>query len=188
MELLTDGKILANYDLRSMLSRVTDVVAFDGPILTLYKNKLGGALYLLDWVDVDENGNYWLIYRVSKERLEAFVNGTMSHLDLFKDDEDFCYIVQIDAEAKWKQLQKVPKSSIPTPLLPSAEIFFQPSDCPDFNHLKAALKGLTSNVSPMKMYRIKAPAFIYPDHTLWEKLRHFADSNAKLHFKRFVKV
>jgi hypothetical protein len=45
--------------------RVEDLIYFDGPLLVHYTNQRQQD-YLYHWVDNDEDGNRWLIYRVAQ--------------------------------------------------------------------------------------------------------------------------
>ena len=90
------NEIPSNLDFQNLLVRIVDVVNFEGPLLTLFENRENKHIYLLDWVDSDAEHNRWLLYKTSVTILNKFINGLISHYDLFISNEMCCYSVDFD--------------------------------------------------------------------------------------------
>lgn len=130
------GKILDNLRLQNLYVRIVDVVNFEGPLLTLFENIKNKHLYLFDWVDRDSQCNRWLVYRCNPTSLDKFINEKISHFELFHSDEPYCFVVDIDKNLNWNNLQQIEKNNLPVNYLPSKEDFFEKYDCPNFIKLE----------------------------------------------------
>lgn len=69
---------------------------YDGPLLVL--TRVGAALYLVLWCDVDDETHRWLAVRISRDRLDAFGMGTVTLRSMFARPADGCVFV-LDATA-----------------------------------------------------------------------------------------
>lgn len=138
------GKIVAHQEFQNLLIRVADVVNMDGPLLTLFLHA-NRQLYLLDWVDRDAQSNRWLIYRTNKVLLNRFLNRDISHYQLLMSDESYVFKIDIDNKLDWNNCLQVPKKSLPNSYLPSKDVFFEKSDCPNFPRLSAFLNPVKNS-------------------------------------------
>ncbi len=129
------GEIVENIELQNTLVRIVDIVNFEGPLLTLFENFKNRHLYLFDWIDKDAQYNRWLVYRCDHSMLNKFIKNELSHDDLFKSDESFCYVVNMGQNAKWQNIQKLEKSDLPNIYRPTKNDFFDKEDCPNLNKL-----------------------------------------------------
>lgn len=141
------GKILDYHLLQNLFVRIIDIVNFEGPLLTLFENIKNKHLYLFDWVDKDSQFNRWLVYRCNPTILDKFINEKNSHFELFHSDEPYCFIVDIDKNLNWNNLQKIEKDNLPISYHPSKEDFFEKCDCPNFNKLEQYLLKKPSKYS-----------------------------------------
>lgn len=145
------SNILDEFKLKNSLNRIVDVVNFEGPLLTLYKDINNRYLYLLDWVDRDSAFNRWLIYRCNSITLDKFIQGKISHQELFLSDENYCYVVDIDKNYIWNNSQEINKRNLPPNYIPVEDAFFEEADCPNFSKLKRFLNEVKvsqkSNIS-----------------------------------------
>ncbi|GEM_PF-492692 len=78
------------------LTKVADLEYFEGPLLSLFKNNKGDQ-YLYYWCDCDELVNRWLVFRVSDEKINAFLSKRISLRDLILQPADnFLFSVDLD--------------------------------------------------------------------------------------------
>lgn len=131
------NKIPSNLDFQNSLVRIVDIVNFEGPLLTLFENRENKHIYLLDWIDSDATFNRWLLYKSNATTLNKFINGLVSHYDLFITNELFCYTIDIDANLNWNNQNKVQKKDLPQNYVPKKNVFFDEYDCPNLGSLEA---------------------------------------------------
>lgn len=107
------------------LTKVSDLVYFDGPLLSHYLSP-GRDNYLYHWVDVDDNFNRWLIFRVSSDRLQAFVNKRISLYKIITEPDDhFVYKVDIDPNFENQNVMIVYPENIPDTYLPTKQLVYE---------------------------------------------------------------
>jgi hypothetical protein len=152
-----NGKIL-DIQLQNSFVRVVDIMNFEGPLLTLFQDKNNNSLYLFDWVDKNNEYNRWLVYLCDPFKLKEYINGKISHFDLFMSNDSYCYKIDIDENINWSQPQFILKKDLPASYYPSKTSFFEKSDCPDFNTVEQLLDQFTdiSPSLPPSKYSIKA--------------------------------
>ncbi|WP_027002514.1 DUF6575 domain-containing protein [Hugenholtzia roseola] len=123
------------------LRRVGNLLYFEGPLLSLFKEKGGVHFYLFDWVDSSQDANRWLIYRVSIQSISDFLDKKISHLELFKNRNlDKIYVVDISrGNESFYDYQAYELQQLPANYLPNADNFFEPSDSPDLEAIKVAI-------------------------------------------------
>jgi len=81
-----EGIRLENFWLTD-LRRVADLIYYDGPILSHFKNNQGDD-YLYCWSDADEIYNRWLIFRVSRQSLNKYLTRQLSLRELMLNSAD----------------------------------------------------------------------------------------------------
>lgn len=123
------------------LLRVGDLIYFDGPMLTLFMHSGTGYFYLFDWVDRDQDVNRWLMYKVNAVDLMKYINGKISHYDLFDRSPDrkvyFADIANRDTDFDQYNLYLL--DSVPDCYIPLKENYFDPNDCPSLERIKAVI-------------------------------------------------
>lgn len=121
--------------------RVGDLSFYEGPLLSIFEDINSGYLYLFDWADRDKNFNRWLIYRVSSKFLMHFLNGKISHLELFKcRPNDQIYFSDIDSNNKhFFHYGAFEIINLPSNYLPNNDNFFDPCDCNSYEKIKSAI-------------------------------------------------
>ncbi len=129
------------FEQQSSYIRIADVMNYEGPLLTLFLNSKDDQLYLLDWFDVGDTYNRWLIYRTTPICIDKYISKKISTLDLFMRGEATCTSVDVDTEYRWTNPQVLIKSEIPSEDLPSKDAFFNKVDCPDLPKLQEFLKS-----------------------------------------------
>lgn len=102
------------------LTHVTDLIYFDGPLLSHFKSKTGGD-YFYYWCDVDENYNRWLVFEV--ENLYQYLTGEVSLRELIEDANPI-YIVDIDDDLQYHRNIRL-AGSLPESYLPDADSYYE---------------------------------------------------------------
>lgn len=98
-----NGILLNSFPLKELI-KVSDLIYFDGPLLSHFQTK-NKDNYLFYWVDVNETHNRWLILRTSLDKLQAFVGKKISLLELVQHpDDNFLYKVDISANLNYENV------------------------------------------------------------------------------------
>lgn len=95
------------------LKKVSDLVYYDGPLLSHYSNDSDN--YLFYWVDTDDTYNRWLVFRVSIEQINGYLNNELILLDVIKNSlDDFVYSVDIDNDLNYHNIKILSYDELPT--------------------------------------------------------------------------
>lgn len=106
------------------LNFIADLTYFEGPLLSLFKNETGDS-YLYYWCDVDENYNRWIIFRLSKAKLESYIFEKLSLNDLILSPSDgFVYIVDIDGNLQYSNIYLIQPDKLPELYIPESDSFY----------------------------------------------------------------
>ncbi len=106
------------------LVKVSDLVYYDGPLLSHYQS-LSGEDYLFYWVDTDNNYNRWLIVNVSIIKLQDYLNRKISLNQLITElDAGLVYKVDIDKEIKYHNFELLYIYELPESYLPNKNSFY----------------------------------------------------------------
>jgi len=117
------GSKLDHYPFRD-LTIVADLIYFDGPILSLFKNTRGDN-YLYCWSDSDEHYNRWAIFRVTDECLNLYLAGKVSLRELMLQPVDrWLYMVDIDDDLECRSPLMVSPVNLPQSYLPDKDSFY----------------------------------------------------------------
>jgi hypothetical protein len=149
MEIL-NGKNIDRLNFQNSLIRIADVQNFEGPLLTLFENTLDKHLYLFDWVDRDSQFNRWIVYRCKPNILQKFIHSEISHYDLLMSDETSCYAIDIDKNLSWNNIRTIKKTNLPEAYFPQKGVFFEKSDCPNFQKLEGFIGQIKINQKKQK--------------------------------------
>lgn len=113
---------LDNFPLK--LKIVTDLIYFDGPLLTLSENESGDS-YLYYWCDADENYNRWMILRLGNADLTSYIFKRLSLKDLILSPVDgFVYIADIDDELRYNNVWLIQPDKLPEQYIPEGDSFY----------------------------------------------------------------
>ncbi|TZF85002.1 hypothetical protein FW774_08530 [Pedobacter sp. BS3] len=123
------------------LVKVGDLSFYEGPLLSLFEELNTGHFYLFDWVDRDMKSNRWMIYRVAPRQLLEYINGNISHLELFNNrPNNSTYFTDIDHQNKpFFQYNACALKIIPDNYLPNDENFFDLSNCGSLEKIKSVI-------------------------------------------------
>lgn len=121
---LVDGIKLNNLLLKK-LKKVADLIYFDGPLLSHFKNKDGDS-YLYYWCDANENYNRWLVFRISDEDLNRYLIGKSSLREIITDPVDgFIYSADIDDNLQFHNVYMVQPADLPEAYIPEVDSFYE---------------------------------------------------------------
>ena len=138
----------------SGLTRIGDIIHFEGPLLSLYADESQSTLYLCDWVDRDEKYNRWLLYQVSAEPIFRFIHREISHSDLFNAIKGKLWTVDISKDLKQHNFREIPnKRHLSTAYFPQPDSFFEKADCPDFRKIDIYIRRSLFNELGRRMAR-----------------------------------
>jgi len=106
------------------LRKVSDLLYFDGPLLSHFvSDKYDNYLYY--WVEVDENFNRWLIFRVAFEDLEAYYQKKKTLQELILNPTDSClYSVDIDDNLQYHNIGMVYPQELPASYVPAQDSLY----------------------------------------------------------------
>lgn len=103
---------------------VSDLIYYDGPILSYFQDKEGES-YLFSWVDCDETFNRWLIIRTDFANILHYARrDTSLHDIVVEGGVQNLYIVDIDADVNYHNLQSVKLSDLPKEYIPAADVLY----------------------------------------------------------------
>ena len=112
------------------LSKVSDLIYFDGPFLSHFISEKGDN-YLYYWVDADEEYNRWLLIRTDIFTIQNYLERKISLFDVISNPNDgYLFQVDIDSDINYHNLLLVNPTDLPEDYLPSKDAFydFEPSD------------------------------------------------------------
>lgn len=136
--------------------RVGDLSFFEGPLLSLFEELDSGHLYLFDWIDRDQKSNRWLIYRVSPKHLLQFINGNISHLELFEKRPDKkVFFTDIDSYNKtFSFYDSFELENFPSKYYPNSDNFFDALDCNSIEKIKSVIVNSLSRQKSENEYSV----------------------------------
>jgi hypothetical protein len=104
--------------------KVSDLIYFDGPLLSHYTSEKGDN-YLYYWVDVDDTYNRWLIIRTDIFSIQQYLDKKIPLHSIVSDPNDgFVYAVDIDSNADYHNIRAVKINNLPENYLPSLDSFY----------------------------------------------------------------
>ncbi|WP_161889290.1 hypothetical protein [Pontibacter russatus] len=124
------------------LVKVKDLLYYDGPLLSHFIDEVEETHYFYLWVDYNEEFNRWLIFRVDEYDLVEYLVGIEPLQGLiWKNKNEFLYIVDIDADVNYYNPTIVRASDLPNSYIPDEFSYFN-SPIPEiYESLLATLKA-----------------------------------------------
>lgn len=101
-----------------------DLVAFDGPFLSLYKSEDGDDA-LFAWLDCDSKKNRWCILHIGRENLRAYLTRNATLLDLFKNSPSIV-IFETGATSRKSNFVLTSFEKFPADYVPSQDSYLLP--------------------------------------------------------------
>lgn len=104
--------------------KVSDLIYFEGPLLSHYISP-AGENYLFYWCDVDDLHNRWIIFRTDLLTIQNYVEKKISLKEIINHPtDDFVYIVDIDDNLCYNNVQLLLANEIPTEYIPQNNSYF----------------------------------------------------------------
>ena len=126
------------------LERISNLIEFDGPLLSHYKDKFDNQ-YLYYWVDQDKVNNRWLVWKVNMDFLYLYINVEIPLLTLFPKSGEMLFCIDIDNGIRYSKIVLTYSNLIPENYLPEPDAYFR-FEIPDVYaeqiNINSYLKGL----------------------------------------------
>lgn len=117
------------------LTKVADLLEYDGPILSHFKDD-HNYNYLYYWIDYDEDYNRWLVWKTSINQIKLYLFKDISLRNLIENsDNDFFFTVDIDENLNSNKVTAYYFDQLPIRYLPSVNSYYLIE--PDELYLKA---------------------------------------------------
>lgn len=106
------------------LTKVSDLIYFDGPLLSHYVHK-SGENYLSYWVDCDDKFQRWLVFKVGITSLQQYVDKRLSLFNVIRQlDDGLVYLVDVDVDGKTTTPKILFLNQLPDDYLPEADSYY----------------------------------------------------------------
>jgi hypothetical protein len=142
------------------LQKVFDLLEYDGPILSHFKDERGQN-FLFYWVDNDERVNRWLVWRVTDLQLYRYLRNEISLKEVMEEpNKEYIYSVEIDSNLNHQNILAIELSDLPQAYQLEETLFFE-SEIPvvydelfkaaeseDFYYQRLKETGLYFNIKP----------------------------------------
>lgn len=108
----------------SKLTKVADLIYFDGPLLSHYMSEKGDN-YLFHWVDSDDDYNRWIVIRTDIISIQQYLEKKINLRYLTTEANDgFVYSVDIDDELNYTNIKLVSIEDLPEDYVPTEESYY----------------------------------------------------------------
>ena len=108
----------------SSFTKVSDLIFYDGPLLSHFINEVGDN-YLYYWVDADDSYNRWVIVRTGITLIQDYLDKrTTLHDIITKPIDQFVYIVDIDDNVEYHNQRIVPVQNLPEEYTPMEDSYY----------------------------------------------------------------
>ncbi|CAM0557095.1 hypothetical protein EHLJMEHL_02183 [Vreelandella titanicae] len=115
------GKKIKGYSL-GIFTWNLDLIDFDGPLLSLFKDEKGND-YLFLWLDCDDSFNLWCIIPVERVFFEQYLNRGVSLLDIIKK-ADVLTVFKLNSKGRRSGFVSTQWSNLPEEYLPAEDSYF----------------------------------------------------------------
>jgi hypothetical protein len=157
------GIFLAQFPYEN-LSKVEDLMYYDGPILSHYKNYSNNKNYLFYWVDYDSDFNRWLVWELTELDLYDYLYKNYTLLDLIKD-ASLHLLLDVDDESEYKNIHLLTNFyQIPEKYVKGADVYYSFS-MPEIYKKASVYKKPTQILTRLRedgyIFRMKTDALDY---------------------------
>lgn len=126
--------------------KILDIEYYDGPMLSLFKDEKEDSFYLCKWLDVEQNGHKWLIFKVNHDNLYNYIHQNIDEKTLIQKAINGQYATAIiEPNLTYSHIKRFTMASLPNTFLPANNCFFIQSDCPDYQALVKFLEDMPSD-------------------------------------------
>jgi len=163
------------------LERLGDLLFFEGPLLSVYKDLQTNKFYLMDWVDRDYESNRWLFYSIKKENLSRFINREISHFDLYENDQKSIYFVDIKHDAFFDYSNLKELDEVSQEYIPSSENYFNSDEARNLDKILDA-------INKRNKYKVSLNILNYKDTYLKNKINHLKSPKTRVEKKVNISI
>lgn len=108
------------------LKKVSDLIYYDGPLLSHFYNVEEENNYFYYWVDNDHKYNRWLIFRVTEHDLANYLNSNENLLGLiYSSNNEFLTLVDIDFDINYQNTMIIKVNDLPTAYVPENDSYYK---------------------------------------------------------------
>ncbi len=126
MENISDFAFVSNRFPYQNPKKISDLITYDGPILSHFQDNEKDILYL--WVDNDETHNRWLLFEVSKDSFVNYLYNEISIKTLIKTNkQDYLLLADINENLEYEFNNLISKDFLPESYLPTENSYFNSS-------------------------------------------------------------
>jgi hypothetical protein len=121
-------------------NKVADLIFFDGPLLSLYRNNEGENFFHY-WCEADNAVNRWLVFKVGDQEVEEYLKGHLTLKTIVTNPKDgFLYSLDIGADNSQKAAFIVSPKELPVPYLPSDDSLYEDEPLIEQREKRSTLK------------------------------------------------
>ena len=108
--------------------------------------------FLLHWVDVSADFHQWVLYPVSKSDLKKYLDGKISHRELFfAQKSNAVMLLELNGGFETGAIVESSRQQLESDFIPSGEEFFDPFLCPDAEAIKLFLGKYETSPSAIQL-------------------------------------
>lgn len=116
------------------LKKVSDLIFFEGPILSHYKS--GNDNLLFYWIDLGESHNRWLVIKVEEEQLARFLRKKINlKVIVLESVKSFIFITDIDSDSNFDNTYLIKSFDGIEEYIPEEDSYFKLSIPPIYENL-----------------------------------------------------
>ena len=144
-------------DVFGKIEYVADLLYFDGPLLSFYKNDRNQK-FLFYWVDVDGKYNRWLVTETSPSDVIKYLKSKLSLYNLLTSKIKTLYKVDIDNNLNFNDIELLDIKDLPDSYLPEKDTYFLKDDISDdvndlISKCKQLLPATPKNYAPQPSFQ-----------------------------------
>ncbi len=94
------------------------------PSTTIFADENGMPI-VKEWIDCNDDLERYFVYKVSKQHLKAFIEGKLSHFELYLYAENHIGIIVDEKEEKNQLITVIASAAVPNDYYPSVDYFFK---------------------------------------------------------------
>lgn len=107
------------------LTKVADLIYYDGPLLSLFKNQINDS-YLSYWCDLKDNLSRWLFFRVSEQQLNSYLAKDLTLRELILSPVDSTlYCVDVDVDDQYRSIFFLTPEDLPNKYIPKPNTYYE---------------------------------------------------------------
>lgn len=138
---------------RESFERIGDLINIDGPLLSLFHDKLNGALLLYDWMDNDQYCNRYIIYQIAPKNILAFISKKITHIQLFSQAESGVYFYADIDRRKLSEYKIYRLKSLPEEYSATENNYFSEEYCTDTGDMLLRVSRIMASVKTNNNYK-----------------------------------